>query len=422
MADPTHVERLAIQQRMRERGQEGEEQHDRSKSRANGRHPRWLLLGAMSLLASLLVACAGQPRTVAQDTPASTIAPDTGAPYTPGDTVAVLLPQSGGFASAAAAVRDGLLAAQRASGENERLNLRFYDSANTTEALTILERAAADGATLAIGPLQRDAVGQIARAQRLPMTTLALNDSIEGRLPPANLYRFALSPEDEAAAVAEAAKAQGFTSALILYPDDDWGTRIAKALIGHWQGIGGVIEAGQIYNAGTSTFDEPLQKLFQTERYAVSQRGLGTGADLIFFVGNEWALRAIRPQIRAVGADRLPIFTTSHVYSSSFQALRDNGLTGIHFVDIPWMVSPQRNAPAQSELRRGARGSGVDYQRLFALGLDAYRLAPIVAGNPAVEQPLLDGQTGVLRVDSERRIRRQLVAVRVDRSGFAVLE
>jgi uncharacterized protein len=215
----------------------------------------------------------------------------------------VLLPQSGNFASAANAVRDGLLAAQRASPEGERMALRFYDTRTEADALTILEQAAADGATLAIGPLQRDAVGRIARAPSLPLTTLALNDSMEGRLPPANLYRFALSPEDEAEAIARAARAKGFSSALILYPDDEWGTRIAKAFIGHWQAIGGVIEAGQLYDAETATFEVPLEKLFQTAQYATSQQGLGTGADLIFFVGHEWALRAIPLQIRAVGAD-----------------------------------------------------------------------------------------------------------------------
>jgi outer membrane PBP1 activator LpoA protein len=260
------------------------------------------------------------------------------------------------------------------------------------------------------------------RTQRLPIATLALNDSTEGRLPPENLYRFALSPEDEAEAVAKAARAKGFSSAVILYPDGAWGTRIAKAFIRHWGAVGGAIEAGQMYDAETSSFDEPLEKLFQTAQYATSSRGLGTGADLIFFVGTERALRVIRPQIRAVGADRLPIFTTSHVHSSGFQALRDSGLTGVYFVDIPWMVSPQRNEPPQSELRRSQRGSSVDYQRLFALGLDAYRLAPVIAGQPPVGEVLLSGQTGVLRVDDQRRIQRQLVPVRIERWGFSVLQ
>jgi len=175
-----------------------------------------------------------------------------------------------------------------------------------------------------------------------------------------------------------------------------------------------------MYDAETSTFDEPLEKLFQTAQYATSPSGLGTGADLIFFVGTEQALRVIRPQIRAVTTDRLPVFTTSHVNASGFDALRDNGLVGIYFVDIPWMVSSQSLSPSLSEHRRATRSRSVDYQRLFALGLDAYRLAPVIAQQPTQDAPVLDGQTGTLRVDDQRRIRRQLVPVRVESWGFAV--
>ncbi len=110
-----------------------------------------------------------------------------------------------------------------------------------------------------------------------------------------------------------------------------------------------------MYDAETSTFDEPLEKLFQTAQYGTSPSGLGTGADLIFFVGTVQALRVIRPRIRAVTTDRLPVFTTSHVNASGFDALRDNGLVGIYFVDIPWMVSSQSLSPSLSEHRRATR-------------------------------------------------------------------
>jgi hypothetical protein len=203
----------------------------------------------------------------------------------------VLLPQHGSFAQAAQAVKDGMLAAQASSAANDRLALHFYDASDPVGVLATLDRAAADGATLAIGPLHREAVARFAGAPRLPITTLALNDSEGGRLPPENLYRFALSPEDEAEEVARAAKAKGFSSALVIYPDGDWGRRIARSFIARWEAVGGVVEAGQMYYAETSTFDEPLEKLFQTAQYATSPSGLGTGADLIFFVGTVQALR-----------------------------------------------------------------------------------------------------------------------------------
>jgi hypothetical protein len=156
----------------------------------------------MSLLASLLVACAGQHQRAGEAARASPAGPE----YKPGDKVAVLLPQRGYFAQAAQAVKDGMLAAQASSAANDRLALHFYDATDPVGVLATLDRAVADGATLAIGPLHREAVARFAGAPRLPITTLALNDSEGGRLPPENLYRFALSPEHEAEEVARAAK------------------------------------------------------------------------------------------------------------------------------------------------------------------------------------------------------------------------
>ncbi|MEM6640321.1 MAG: penicillin-binding protein activator, partial [Pseudomonadota bacterium] len=78
------------------------------------------------------------------------------------DTVAVLLPLSGRFAGTAAAVRDGLLAAYLADDQQiGRPALRFYDT-STLDAPALLERAAADGARLAIGPLLKNQVDAVA--------------------------------------------------------------------------------------------------------------------------------------------------------------------------------------------------------------------------------------------------------------------
>jgi hypothetical protein len=370
------------------------------------------LLLLFSLLATLLAACAApyDERPASGDTGVRT--------YQSGDPVAVLLPQRGYFAGAARAVKDGLVAAQGASTGPDRLALRFYDSSDAQNALALLEQAAADGATLAIGPLQREAVSRLGTAPRLPMTTLALNNPRDGMVPPAGLYRFALSPEDEAEEAARGARSKGYSSALIIYPDGVWGTRMTKAFIDHWQAEGGVIEAGLRYDADSYAFETPLERLFQTAGYGGGGQGLGTAADCIFFIGTAQANRALWPEIRAVAGNRLPMFTTSHVYSMGLDALRANGLVGIYFVDIPWMVASRRSARPMGGLRSQADSANIDYQRFFALGLDAYRLAPIVAASPLPGRTVLEGQTGTLSVTSDRRIRRRLELVRVGNSGL----
>ena len=385
---------------------------------------RWSCVYLLSfLLTSLLGGCANNQQYDAINGTAST--PNTTADsthgYKPGDTIAVLLPQRGQYAGAARAVRDGLLTAQREIDESERPRLVFYDNSNAENTERTLQRAAADGARLAIGPLQKAAVNRLAVTPALPIATLALNSPQGDALPPENLYRFALDPEDEAKEVARAARGKGFSSALIIYPDSAWGMRIARAFMGRWTALGGVIEAGQHYNRETYDLAEPLDKLFQTAQYATTATGWNTKADFIFLVGTAREAQEIWPQIRQRVADQLPVFCTSHIYDGSFAALQRQGLGGLYFVDIPWMIAPLRDGSAAlNGIRSGPRSSDSDYQRLFAMGLDAYRLAPIIAQTPNHKNPVLDGQTGVLSIDGLRRVRRQLPLVRIGSKGLSI--
>lgn len=333
--------------------------------------------------------------------------------------VAVLLPQRGYFASAAQAVQDGLRAAQRADAPDTRLRLRFYDASETANARALLQRAADAGAAMAIGPIQRAAVSRLAEAEQLPLTTLALNDVPSSGLPPPELYRFALSPEDEAAEVARIARAQGHSSALVIYPADQWGERLARAFITNWQARGGTIEAGQTYDPDTYALHAALARLFQTQQLATGPNGLGTGADCLFFVGSAQAAQALIPPIRAASANALPLFTTSHLYAAGPTALRASGLAGISFVDIPWIVAPEEQPSALRAAARDAGTRNLDRQRLFAMGLDAYRLARRLLAAPSAAARL-DGATGALSIGSDRRIHRQLRLVRTGPQGLSV--
>src|SRR5690606_6411402 len=128
---------------------------------------------AIALLAALAAGCS-TVRVVpssapAAETPEDTTArnahwqfDDTARPpaerdgYRPPLKLAVLLPLSGDLATAAASVRDGLLAGYY--GERRtRPEIRFYDTANASGgAIAAYNRAVADGADQVLGPLGRD--------------------------------------------------------------------------------------------------------------------------------------------------------------------------------------------------------------------------------------------------------------------------
>ncbi len=76
---------------------------------------------------------------------------------------------------------------------------------------------------------------------------LALNQ-IEGAAP-AQLYQFALAPEDEARQAAERASLDGHTRALAMVPAGAWGARQLQAFTDRFQELGGTVIRAERYGA-----------------------------------------------------------------------------------------------------------------------------------------------------------------------------
>ncbi len=331
--------------------------------------------------------------------------------YEGGETVAVLLPKSGRYAGAAEAIRDGILASQGADRQAKRPQLRFYDSSDAASVPGILRQAAAEGARLAIGPLQKEAVNALAASSSLPIPTLALNRISTDARPPANLYQFALAPEEEAAEAANGAWAEGYRNAVILYPDGRWGDRVSLGFRQQWVSLGGQVVAGGVYHPGSRNFSRSISSLFDLA-------GGASNADFLFLVATASNARLIAPQIQRIAGSGLPIYATSHVYSESFDPTTDAGLLGIYFVDIPWLLAPKQDDPlSRARLRSSISGIKGKYTRLYAMGIDAYGLAPRLTWMASHSGASLDGKTGRLTLDAQRRVRRELTLARIERVG-----
>src|SRR3569623_1952139 len=123
---------------------------------------------------------AWRPRYPRHPASASVIANLAGAAPANGDrstNIALLLPLRGPYGHAAAAVRDGFLAAYFADRlQNYKTRIRIYDSADKSAAVPQLyARALADGAELVVGPLAKEAVSALRQSGNLTVPTLALN-------------------------------------------------------------------------------------------------------------------------------------------------------------------------------------------------------------------------------------------------------
>lgn len=322
--------------------------------------------------------------------------------YKGNETLAVLLPQSGHFAGAAQVVRDGIVAAQEADPQGRRPQLRFYDSA-AGSVTALVQQAAAEGANMAIGPLQKENVEKLARSSSLPVRVLALNLAAGAGNPPANLYQFSLSPEDEAASVAQEAWDRGHRTALMLYPEGNWGNRMSRAFLQEWKAVGGQVAASQEFDPTAADFAATVTNL----------SGRATGADFVFLVATAQLARQIWPQIRhKVGAE-LPVYSTSHISSGRFDPEGDRALVGLNFVEIPWLVT---SASGDAVSSKGLYGK---LPRLYAMGVDAYRLGSRLDWMSTNSQAQVQGKTGALSMDSQRRIHRELTLARIESGGPA---
>lgn len=365
-------------------------------SKGRPTHPARAAFAALfALLALALAGCAG----IETGTPAAKTLAVTGG-YQGNETLAVLLPNSGRFAGAAAMVRDGIVAAQEADPPANRPELRFYDSEGGS-ITALVDRAAAEGASLVIGPLQKPEVDALAGAASLPIPILALNLASGGKSPPANLYQFSLSPEDEAVTVARKAWEQGYRTVLVLYQEGTWGERISRAFRQEWQVLGGALAASRGLSPTTSDFSGTVAAL--SDRAAT--------ADFLFLVATSKLARRVWPDIRrGIGTDK-PVFATSHVLDGRFDPQADRSLVGLNFVEIPWLVEASAGDAVSP------KGLDSDLPRLYAMGVDAYRLGSRLQWMATDPKARLQGKTGILSMDSERRIERRLTLARIDAEG-----
>jgi hypothetical protein len=351
----------------------------------------------------------------------------------PGTHLALLLPLTGAYAGAASTVRDGFLSALYQVPAAGRPSLRVYDTA-ALPAAQALAQARADGATFIVGPLLQQAVAAVAALGPEPIPLLALNSLPDGQAAPAGLYQYALSPDDEARMAAQRILADGRRHGIIVVPHDAWGARVASAFERELTLGGGSVIGEAAYDPTGHNYGDELRSALRTDesqaRHDRLERALGTKlnfeprprGDIEFvFIAPENPINArlIEPQLRFAYDTDIPSYSISNAYEpDTLDSNQD--IAGLMYPDMPWMIAGQS---AVTDLRSSigqAWGKRADWRsRLFAFGYDACQLMLAMSaapyGNPAGVQ--IDGLTGQLHFDAERRVQRDLIWVRVDRAG-----
>lgn len=354
-------------------------------------------------------------------------APGAGHPEAPGQAageqvpnlphIALLLPLTGRNATAAVSVRDGFLAAYYQSPAAERLRVRIYDT-GTASVADALTRASGSGAELIVGPLTREEVIAAALFAGARPPLLALNFLPPETPAPARFYQYALSPEDEARLVARRILADHHRRGIALVAAGDWGSRVLAAFRQELESGGGELIATATIDPNRTDYTEAVTQALgiaeSQARYRRLEGTLGTKlqfeprrrADLgfIFSAAPANTERLLRPQLRFHYAGDIPTYATSSAFEPDVRANQD--LDGLMFPDMPWMLGSDLAEAVRTATRAAWPSSGLQRSRLFAFGFDAYRLAVALRNRPGNVN--IEGLTGRLSFDPERRIRREL--------------
>jgi outer membrane PBP1 activator LpoA protein len=308
--------------------------------------------------------------------------------------IALILPTtSPALGRLANAVRQGFTAAAEVDGkEAPSVTLVAIEA----EGPALLEACRnAQAAVLVVGGITRDGASSLVRSDCPRQPVLALNEP-QAAAPdmPINLYTFSLSLEHEARQVALLAVAEGWHSAVVITSGSPLARRVQEAFEREWTRAAGQIAGRLTFTGGAE--DAPLVR----ERMASVR-----DADMVFMALDQPEARAVRPYVSGM----LPLYGTSMSVNPRAEAIVNLDLQGLRYVEMPWFVQPDHPAVMVYPV---PRGMSVEEERLYAFGIDAYRISrQLLRGD---KRAPLDGVTGKLTLEPPTHFARTLTPAEVD--------
>ena len=300
----------------------------------------------------------------------------------------------------AEAVSNGFLAAARTQG-GAPLPVHVYATGDNTESVTDeYRRALAAGARVVVGPLTRGTVTAIASSAMVMVPTLALNVPEPQVGTPPGFYSLSLQVEAEARQVAQLAYNDGRRSALTVNGDTPLLKRIHQAFVEEFTRLGGAHVADHLYTPEPGGLTR------------IKLAAEASDADMAFIALD---LRRARRARAYLGT--LPLYGTSLVNPGEATPLVGFDLAGVRFLDMPWMLQPDH--PAVMVYPRADYRDDIEFDRLYALGIDAYRIALLLL--TGVPNTALDGVTGRLTLGRDLQFTRTLTAAQFNDGKLVVL-
>ena len=300
-----------------------------------------------------------------------------------GNTIALILPlESPTYGRAAAAVKAGFVAAAARGGASARVQVIGHGDDGVLPAFAA---AVQSGVALAVGPLTRDDLKTVFAMSPLRPRMLALNQADEAAPLPAGVYALTLAVEQDAALLMRVARSEGVNTIAVVGSDAPFQRRFSQAFVAAWRREGGTAPREYRFDANP-------------EQLGALRRALATQP-----------IDAILLAVDANDAALAKSFLRGRVYASSqitdglpAQMLYD--LENVRYIEVPWLAEPDN--PAFAGLPRADYDDPV-LERLYALGIDAFAVAQMLAEPTPPDRIELDGATGHLSLLPSRTFARE---------------
>jgi len=313
--------------------------------------------------------------------PATTTPLPRAAPLDGGSLIALVLPlETPAYARAADAVRAGFLAAAEAAGFAKRCVVIGHREDGVISAF---DAARERGVRVIVGPLVRDDLKTLAIAGGEWPSTIALNQLDDGAPLPPNTWSLALTVESDARVLARRALRDGVKAIDVIEGESPLMHRLASAFALEWTAAGGAAPADYAIDPSTESLIALRKSLTKALPDAV-----------VLALDGERAAQ-VKQYVGTVAA------YASGLTFERTPTLGARDLDDLRIVDIPWILTP--DAPELARLPRREFTSAA-LTRLYALGLDAFRVAEAFVDTPPSRLEF-DGAIGHLVLDGRQFVR-----------------
>jgi len=337
--------------------------------------------------------------------------------------IGIMIPLTGPLKNSGEAIMNGFMTAYYRASATGRMfpKVTFIDTNKESDPIKAYRQLEEAGAQLVIGPLEKKNVRKLKSLNKLPIPVLTLNTTDHDLDIKPNFYQFSLNPEDEATQVAIRANQQGFHRAAILVPANSWGDRIYQAFRSQFnQTSGDVVSVVKYENAANRELIQVVRKLLNLDtsikRAEIIESIIGENVeyeprrrkdiDFIFVAAMPSEARQLKPLLDFQYAADIPVYGISTIFSGKVAPDLDKDIESVQFLDMPWQIqSPELKTQAY---RVFGEQNVTPYNRLYAMGADIFQLYPRLKQLKFNDASRVHGYTGVLSMDLQGRIKREL--------------